>query len=424
MGTPVYDVLVAGAGPAGSTAARRLAAAGCRVLLLDAAPLGRDKPCGGGLTARSRRVLAGVPLDGLPVTRVPAAEVRRGAARSCRLELGEAGAVWMVRRADLDRRLAEVAAQAGAELHTREAVRAVEHDGPTHLVRTARGDTHRARVVLLATGAEPALGAALGLWRPRAVMAAALEIEMPARATLLDQDVAVLDFDVAGGYAWAFPKGDTWNLGVLTARSHPGVALRARLAAAMAQWGVEFQGVDTDTAAAHATGRRIPMSLHRDPLHAGRVALLGDAAALCDRFFGEGIAGALESGSLAAAAALDVLAGRSHDLAPYTDAVQRSTGAHLRRARVAASAVNANPALAMAALRALPPLRGFAAALATEAFRSPLRRARLRRPQQAALPGDDDGLELAVRLQLGEDALDVAAAGVQADAQVVGGHRR
>lgn len=420
MGTAVYDVAVAGAGPAGATAARRLAAAGCRVLLLDAAPLGRDKPCGGGLTARSRRALAGVPLDGMTVTRVPAAEVRRAGARPCRFELGETGAVWMVRRGELDRRLAEAAAAAGAELRTSEPVRAVERDGAAYLVSTARGDVHRARILLLATGAEAALGLALGLRRPRALMAPALEIEAPARAPRIDPGIAVLDFTVPGGYAWAFPKGDgVWNAGVLTGHAHPGPALRAQLAAALVRWSLDF-----DSTRVHAKGRRIPMLLRGDPLHAGRAALLGDAAALCDRFFGEGIAGALESGLLAAAAALEVLDGRSRDLSPYSRAVHRAAGRHLRRARLAARAVNANPRIAMVALGLLPPARHLAAALATEPFRSPLRVMPLRRVQQPALPGDDHRLELAVRLQLGEDALDVAAAGVQADAQVLGGERR
>jgi len=420
MGSSVYDVAVAGAGPAGATAARRLAEAGCRVLLVDAAPLGRDKPCGGGLTARSRHALEGVPLGGLTVARVATAEVRHAGARPCRLELGDAGAVWMVHRAEFDRRLAEAAAATGADLHTSEPVRAVERDGALHILRTARGDTHRARILLLATGAEPALGAALGLPRPRAVMAPALEIEGPARAARPDPGVAVLDFAVPGGYAWAFPKGDgVWNAGVLTGRAHPGPALRALLDEGLARWGLDF-----DVATARpARGRRIPMGQGRVPLHSGRAALLGDAAALCDRFFGEGIAGALESGNLAAAAAVEVLDGRRAGLAGYTRDVHRATSAHLRRARLAAFAVNGNPALALVALRLLPSAKRFATALAVEPFRSPVGRMPLRRAQQPSLPGGDDCLELAVHLQLGEDALDVAAAGVQADAQLLGGDR-
>jgi len=48
-----FDVVVVGAGPAGSTAAYRLARAGARVALLERATFPRDKPCGGGLTLRA-----------------------------------------------------------------------------------------------------------------------------------------------------------------------------------------------------------------------------------------------------------------------------------------------------------------------------------------------------------------------------------
>src|SRR6266446_8779065 len=63
--TTKYDAIVVGAGPAGSTAARELAAAGAKVLLLDRAKFPRDKPCGGGITFRADEA-AGIDLA--PVT--------------------------------------------------------------------------------------------------------------------------------------------------------------------------------------------------------------------------------------------------------------------------------------------------------------------------------------------------------------------
>ena len=59
-----FDVLVVGAGPAGSATALHLARAGARVLLVDKARFPRDKPCGGGLTGRALRHL---PCDVEPV---------------------------------------------------------------------------------------------------------------------------------------------------------------------------------------------------------------------------------------------------------------------------------------------------------------------------------------------------------------------
>src|SRR6187200_3309765 len=55
MTTPRPDVLVVGGGPAGSTAARSLALAGARVLLIDRAAFPRNKPCGGAISMRALR---------------------------------------------------------------------------------------------------------------------------------------------------------------------------------------------------------------------------------------------------------------------------------------------------------------------------------------------------------------------------------
>jgi flavin-dependent dehydrogenase len=167
----------------------------------------------------------------------------------------------------------------------------VNRDGETFTVGTAGGAT-LARVLLIAAGGECRLGTAVGLTSPAARMAPALEIEGCARSRLLDPRAILFDYRIPGGYAWAFPKAERWNIGVLTTRSHPGAALRRHLHRVIAEWEVDFDG----DAAARATGRRIPMWCGRRALHSGRAALLGDAAALADPFFGEGIAGALLSG--------------------------------------------------------------------------------------------------------------------------------
>src|SRR6185295_3996223 len=65
---PSADVIVAGTGPAGSTAALRLARAGVRVLVLERDPLPRQKPCGGGI---STRVLSRFPWLPEALTRIP-----------------------------------------------------------------------------------------------------------------------------------------------------------------------------------------------------------------------------------------------------------------------------------------------------------------------------------------------------------------
>jgi len=108
-----FDVLVVGAGPAGSASAIHLARAGARVLLVDRACFPRDKPCGGGLTGRA---LKHVPCDVGPVVEhvVHRMVVRVGYGR--RLDRRtDAPLIDMTQRRLLDQYLAERAAAAGAD---------------------------------------------------------------------------------------------------------------------------------------------------------------------------------------------------------------------------------------------------------------------------------------------------------------------
>src|SRR5437763_14450472 len=109
-----FDVAIVGGGPAGSTAAYRLATAGKRVLLVDRATFPRDKPCGGGVTLRAARLL---PFSIEPVVedRVERLE--------CRLRYGprfvrraRSPLALMTQRRRLDHFLLEQAATAGADV--------------------------------------------------------------------------------------------------------------------------------------------------------------------------------------------------------------------------------------------------------------------------------------------------------------------
>jgi choline dehydrogenase-like flavoprotein len=117
-----HDVIVIGAGPAGSTAAYRLARAGADVLLLDRARFPRDKPCGGGVTGRAARLIP-FSIDSVVEHVVTHADLRlrygRTHARGSGMPL-----VYMTQRRLLDQHLAERAADAGADF--RDGVRVID----------------------------------------------------------------------------------------------------------------------------------------------------------------------------------------------------------------------------------------------------------------------------------------------------------
>jgi len=365
MAALTHDAVVIGAGPAGALASLHLARQGRRVLVLEKARAGRDKPCGGGLTVRSWRDLE-VPIDDLVVGRVGTADLRCGPGRSVRVPLG-AKEVLMVRRRDLDRRIGESAEQAGAELHHCEPAVAIEPGDGAVEVRTGRG-RYRAAAVLLATGAEAPLRSALGFTPPAGTMAVALELEGPARRAPSAVGAFVFDYAVPGGYAWAFPKvghEGWWNAGIVTGHTGLGPELRSRLARFLDEVGLGFATLTPE----RATGRRIPFWGGRRTLHRGRVALLGDAAGLADPFFGEGIAEALASGRLGARAAGEVVDGRRTDLAGYTAAVDAHMRTHLWRMRQAARLVYTAPSTTLRILSTSAAARRLVTRAATERLR-------------------------------------------------------
>jgi len=315
-----YDVIVAGAGPAGSTAARRLAQRGARVLLLDRATFPRDKPCGGGVTLAAARA-AGIDLS--PVVERTVHEVRVS------LRLGKPfhrtaaePLAYMTQRCRLDAYLVEQAAAAGAEFRDGVAVREIDLSERGVLVR-ANGDAYAARALIGADGANGAVARATGLAPTDA--AVALEGNIAAEDGLMARWARAIALDLGGtpgGYGWLFPKGDHLNVGVGGWR-RIGPSLRERLSALC-------HALELDEARLSGLrGYHLPMRAPGTRLGRGPALLAGDAAGLVDPLSGEGIENAFASGRLAAEAVAEYLSGAAGDLSGYQRAVEREIEADL-----------------------------------------------------------------------------------------------
>ena len=119
-----YDVAIAGAGPSGSTTAYHLAKAGARVLLLDRAEFPREKPCGGGVTARA---FERAPVDLTPVVEQVVNKVRFSYRLGGHFDYEYPQTlVYMTQRLRLDEYLLNQAVAAGAEFHGGSIVRSIE----------------------------------------------------------------------------------------------------------------------------------------------------------------------------------------------------------------------------------------------------------------------------------------------------------
>jgi flavin-dependent dehydrogenase len=250
----------------------------------------------------------------------------------------------MVLREEFDARLWQAAADAGAQLHDGEAVRAISAEG---LVRTDKG-RYQGRVVVGADGSEGLVPRAVGLRHPPQRYMVAVHVEAPFPAWNR-RESALLDFSIPRGYAWVFPKGDLYNVGACT--TGKAVGLKKSLEAFLRQEGLG------DQPALHYHARRIPLGGKARPLHRGRVLLVGDAAGLADPLLGEGIAYALMSAQMAATAIIEYLEGRAEGLAGYSQRVQDTLHRDLRALALIAAFVYRFPRLALRLLRASPRLQ-------------------------------------------------------------------
>jgi geranylgeranyl reductase family protein len=340
-----WDLVVVGAGPAGSaTALGALAAAPTlRVLLLDRADFPRDKCCGDGIAPHVLDVLravgAGDVVDGwTPLRRLELSRERRT------VDGPLARPVWVVPREVFDARLVDRAVAAGAVLR-RHRVSTLQRRGD----RVVLDGRIEAGVVVGADGAHSVVRAALGLGAggPRAL---AIRGYAPTPASRAARQVIRYGDRRQPSYAWAFDRGDGLsNVGYGEfvddrggTRDHPTRALLLeqleRLLPGTVGYGDRWRG------------HHLPLSGWRWEQPDGPVLLAGDAAGLVNPMTGEGIYYAVATGVLAGRSAA-LAAGGADAGAAHRRAVRGLLGRHLKHTWVT-SRLSRRPAVVDAGIRA------------------------------------------------------------------------
>jgi geranylgeranyl reductase family protein len=352
------DVLVVGAGPAGSSAAWHLATAGLDVAVLEKARFPREKVCGDGLTPRGVKALADMGVDVSPAA---------GWVRHKGLRVFGGGQVvevdwpqlssWpdhgLIRaRRDLDPMLAAHAERAGARVHTEVAVTdpLLDDAGRVVGVHAQEGPgkeptTWRARLVVSAEGLSGRLAKALGLLR-REDRPLGVAVRRYVRTPRTHDDYLDISFDLTAdgpsadsmpGYGWSFGMGDgTANVGFglldnrRAGEADPRTVLRRWLATLPPEW-----QLGEEHAVTPLRGAGLPMALHRGPAYTRGLLLAGDAAGVVNPFNGEGISYAMETGRMAAESATAALRtseglAREAVLRRYPERLRAEYGRHHR----------------------------------------------------------------------------------------------
>jgi menaquinone-9 beta-reductase len=354
------EVIVVGAGPAGSTAATYLARAGLDVLLLEKSAFPREKVCGDGLTPRGVRQLIDLGID----TREEAGWLHNRGLRVVTAhhsldldwpELANFPPYGVVRpRQDFDELLAHNAQRFGARLVEQTTVTGAitdERSGRVVGVVGKQGPgkepvSYRAPIVLACDGVSARLALSVGIDkradRPMGVAVRRYYRSPRTHDDYLESHLQLWDRSdpakpvLLPGYGWIFGMGDgTVNvgLGILsTSKAYGNTDYRALMKSWVAGLPPEWEFTE-DTAIGKIGGAALPMGFNRTPHYRDGLLLVGDAGGMVNPFNGEGIGFAMESAKLAAQCVVQALArpagpSRELALAGYPLALKQALGSY------------------------------------------------------------------------------------------------
>lgn len=378
------DVIVVGAGPAGSTTAYHLAQSGLDVLLLEKTAFPREKVCGDGLTPRAVKQLLALGIDPDPADGWIRNQGLRIIGGGMRLELpwpdlASFPDYGLVRtREDFDEILALRAQKAGARLHERTAVTGpvLDHLGRIVGVKARPSDEggspgdeveFRAPLVVAADGNSTRLSLAMGLRkrddRPMGVAVRTYYTSPRTHDDWLESWLELWDGDrLLPGYGWIFGVGDgTVNagLGILNSSSAFGKVdyrdlLRRWLDTTPEEWG--FREANRTQP---IRGAALPMGFNRTPHYTRGLLLVGDAGGMVNPFNGEGIAYAMESGAMAAETVVQALGrptpqAQERALEAYPAALKDAYGGYYTLGRVFVKLIGNPNVMKLATRHGLP----------------------------------------------------------------------
>jgi geranylgeranyl reductase family protein len=305
-----FDVIIAGAGPAGATAAKVLGEAGASTLLIDKSAFPRDKPCGGGISARAlkRFPYLRAALDRIPTSWVN--KVHFESPSGLVVDYRSPDPLYlMIRRCEFDNLLRSLALP---QVETATGlVRKVDFHRAGVRVST-ESDEYEARIIIGCDGANSVVARASGLRTGNVRSGYAIDMmEETQREELstAERDRMYIYYRLGShyGYGYVFPKTAHLNVGVGFKLDYYLANLRGEHYSHHQSFVEDLKSKQVLAGQSNRTNFKafpLPISGPLARTYGDRVLLAGDAGGFVNALTAEGIYYAMVTGELAARAAM------------------------------------------------------------------------------------------------------------------------
>ena len=332
----MYDMIIAGGGPAGAIAAERAAKKGVSVLVLEKETYPRDKTCGGGVSQKALDAIGGID-KGLIEREIFCAKIFLLDYQNFTGRLdGRIGVTTM--RRDLDNWLINRAEDSGALVRDNEPVKDIKFSKDCVEVATPK-DRYQSMMIVGSDGVNSRVARKSDIrTRWGSNIGLCLETEVKLGETLVEECVETelieLYFRGPWSYGWVFPKRDRLSIGIggLIPQMHKPKDIFMSFVRDISLQ----KKIDLKDRINRINSHLIPLGGVDRRIHGERVILAGDAAGFVDPFLGEGLYYAVKSGEIAADVA--ALAVENDDfshkfLAGYAAKCENAFGSDLKSAR-------------------------------------------------------------------------------------------
>ena len=295
----MYDLIIVGGGPAGSSAGREAGKQGLKTLLLEKEQFPRHKLCGGALSELALSYLDFELPDTIREREIFGVRLRYK--HSVIERYKDRRIVTMVSRSTFDHYLLEKGRETGIDVAVGERVHDVREKTDFIEVRTS-GGCYRARYGVIAEGSQGRLKESIRTRDRNHEYGICIETDIEEPEKAIDARMArtmEIHFDVMKmGYGWVFPHDTYYSVGIgafAHCMSDPKRVMK------------DFLKKNGFTGTYRLRGHTIPAGGIKRTIVGSRILLAGDAAGFVDPFVGEGIAYAIRSGQIAASVIADII---------------------------------------------------------------------------------------------------------------------